>query len=81
MLLGPLGRPGRVDVGDVVIRRERLRLERTRCPDAGLGPATEVRCRRDNQRLVVRQGHERVAFDERDEITELIPHRLDELAG
>ena len=81
MLFGPLGRPGRVDVGDVVIRRERLRLERSGSPDAGEGPAIEVRGRRDNHRIAVRHGDKGVPLDEREEVTELVAHRRDELAG
>ncbi len=50
VLVLPLRRPRRVDVGDVVEGADRLRLERARRPHAGERPAIEPRRRRAPRR-------------------------------
>ena len=81
VLFPAFGRPGGIGVGQVVVARQGLRLERPRGPDAGLGPAQETGGRGDDDRPVVGQGDEGVALDERHQVGELVAHRLHEGAG
>ena len=81
VLLLAIGRPRRIDVGEVVVRARRLGFERTRRPHAGGRPAIELRRRRDGDRLAGGQRDDRLALEKRRELLELLAAEGDELAG
>ena len=81
VLVLAFGRPRRIDVSEVVVRARRLRLERPRRPHTGKGPAVEVGRGRDGHQLARRQGDDRLPFEERGELFELLTADANELAG
>ena len=76
----PLARPRRIGVGQVVHGARRARLERARRPHAGERPAEELRRRRDFDRRVLGQRHDRVALQERLQLAQLLARGGEQLA-
>src|SRR3954470_19311235 len=72
MLVLPFRRPRRLDVGDVVERAQRARLEGSWRPHARKRPAVETRRRRDLHRRTVRNRDDALAVDEVDQVRELL---------
>jgi len=81
VLVLALGRPRRVDVGDVVERPDRLGLERPRRPHAGERPPVEAGRGRHRNRLAFRDRDDVVALNEVGELLELLLRHRDELPG
>ena len=80
MLFLALGRPRRIDVGEIVVGPRRFALERARRPHARKRPAIEIRCRRHDDGLGCRHGDQVVALDECRQLVDVLTRGADKLA-
>ena len=81
MLLLTLGRPSRVDVRQVVVGRQPLRLEHAGRPQARERPPIKLRTGCHDERFVLRDGHDPLPPDEGGKVIELTLDHAQQLVG